>query len=34
MISAWHLIWIVPLVASIGYAMCALAVAAKDGKEE
>ena len=30
MISAWHLMWIVPLSASIGFVLAALATAGKD----
>ena len=33
MISAWHLLWIVPLSASAGLFMAALCVVAKKGGE-
>lgn len=33
MISAWHLLWIIPLSASLGMLVTALCVAAKDNKE-
>jgi hypothetical protein len=33
MMSVFHLLWIIPLSVTIGYAACAFAVAAKDGKE-
>jgi hypothetical protein len=33
MISAWHLLWIIPLSASLGFFVAAICVAAKDNKE-
>ena len=32
--SVWHLLWIVPLSASIGFMSCALLTANNDGREE
>ena len=30
MISAWHLLWIVPIAASIGYVLCGVLAMNKD----
>jgi hypothetical protein len=33
MISAWHLIWIVPLVAAFGFVLGAIMAVGKDGEK-